>query len=438
MLLNATADTTHDSENSDRTCRRRGRQDQPCQRQRRPRLLSAKALLLLPLLFISAVSGSPGPGAAPRMVEVADGSSVWAGRIMAMDQATCCLMDRYGVMQRLPVSELRSFRVVAEKFRPATAAEMREQLRQEFPDGYEIAGSTYYLVCAPRGKANAYRDLFDEIYRSVEKFYRVRGLPITAPDTVLTAVVFGSQQEFAEFCRRDEVAWSPGLRGYYSLRSNRIIMFDTSGPLLSPEKQDLPSRRGGAAPVRDKARDPDDHFRFPFPDSSGFSVAGQTSATIIHETTHQVGYNIGVHRRTGGTPAWLLEGLATVLESPGVRSSSAGSNLQQRLNRERCDWFRSEYASRRRTGDVAALVASEDMFRRNTLDAYSLSWAVSFFITESPVRSRQLVRYMQRVESRPPGKEPTAEQRLADFQDVFGDIVAFEVEFLRFVDRLEY
>jgi hypothetical protein len=169
------------------------------------------------------------------------------------------------------------------------------------------------------------------------------------------------------------------------------------------------------------------------------SVSGQTADTIIHETTHQVGFNIGIHRRIGQTPTWVLEGLATVLEPPGLRSrgkagSKSGNNT---INAERLNWFHSEYEGHRQPGDLAKLIASDDMFKNQTLDAYSLSWAFTWFMTENPARARKFVEYLQTLSERDPLQDYTPEQRLKDFQTAFGDIAKLEVEFLRSLDRIE-
>ena len=72
------------------------------------------------------------------------------------------------------------------------------------------------------------------------------------------------------------------------------------------------------------------------------AVSGDTANTIIHETTHQVGYNIGVHSRLGGTPIWIVEGLATVLEPSGMREKTGRQLQQGRINQERPSGLQSD------------------------------------------------------------------------------------------------
>lgn len=392
-----------------------------------------------------------------RLIQVSDGSESWTGKIVAKDDSTCFLIDRFGVLSRIPVQSLKSFEVVSEKFQAASATESRERLRKEFPSGYEVSGSTHYLVCAPRGRAQSYVKLFDEIYRSVDNFFRVRGFATQTPETALVAIVFGSQQEFADYCRRDNVAWSQGLRGYYSLLTNRVALYDDAELLRTTE---LPRARSNFhlltlddASAEFRSAGPEEAFpgiglpgrsfpdgRFRGNDSADLAglsaISGSAANTIIHETTHQVGHNIGIHSRMIPTPSWIIEGLATTLESPGQRQSSAGRELKNRVNSERLEWFNGQYASRRKAGDVAKLIASDDFFRNQTLDAYSLAWSLTFFMAENPARTQKFMSYLQFVRDRKSTGEYTAAERLKDFEAFFGDIARVEVEFLRFMDRM--
>jgi hypothetical protein len=166
------------------------------------------------------------------------------------------------------------------------------------------------------------------------------------------------------------------------------------------------------------------------------AVSGETANTIIHETTHQVGYNIGVHSRLGGTPIWIVEGLATVLEPSGMREKTGRQLQQGRINQERARWFAKRHRPGRSMGSLAKLVAADDYFFRQTLNSYSEAWSFTFFLLENPSRRRDLVTYLQILGSRDPLQQYTSKDRLEDFQKAFGDISRIEVEFIRYMDRL--
>ncbi|MEZ6039027.1 MAG: DUF1570 domain-containing protein [Planctomycetaceae bacterium] len=369
---------------------------------------------MLTVLLAMTIVSSVHAGAA-RLIEVTSEAGICSGKVVSMDSRLCCLQDRFGVIRRIPVSGLKSVRVLAENFVPAAASEFREKLRSEFGSDYDIAGSTHYLVCAPRGRANSYCDLFERSFRQIEHFYRVRGFEVQEPDSPLVAIIFATQDEFREYCRRDNSDWSRELLGYYSLNTNRVTLFDELSPALASTHRNVSVSPG----IR-----------------SMFSIAGPTADTIIHETTHQVGYNIGVHSRIGGSPSWILEGLATVLEADGMRMAGSRSGNASRINESRLSWFRSQYSSRQQAGDLARMVADEKFFNGNVLDAYSNAWAVTWFLTENPARARAFASYLRLVESRDPLKDYSANQRLHDFREAFGDPAKVEVEMLRAMDRL--
>lgn len=384
--------------------------------------------IVITLLCANSMPSTAEAGGKSRLVELKDDSRTWLGKVEAKDASYCYLIDQYGEMAHLPIANLTSFKVVADNFKPASQADFKRRLLEEFgATGYEVQTSAHYIVVGKKGRARAFSTLFEEIYQQIVQFYHLRGFNVDTPDSPMVAIVFETQEEFKEYCGRDQMLWSKDLKGYYSGRTNRVALFDdpqllkgisttqTDSPATSPG---LPS--GGRSSLAALLN----------------SVAGETVNTIVHETTHQVGFNIGVHPRLGQTPTWVLEGLATVLEAPGIRVKGKSKD-GTRINEGRHDWFETEYSQRRQPGDLAKLIASDDMFKNQTFDAYSFSWAFSYFLTENPARARLFTRYLKKLSERDPMENYTAEQRLKDFQSVFGDIAKMEVEFTRAMDRLE-
>ena len=302
------------------------------------------------------------------LVRVTDDTRSYEGRIVGLTKATCSLIDREGRLFQLPVGSLKKFEKLSSRFEPFSAREQRDRLRADFP-GYEVSGRGVYLVCAPPGRSARYAELFDSIYRDLEHFFRVRGFAVNAPDSSLTAIVFRSQQEFFEYARRDGVASAKGLQGYYSLKSNRVALFDSQNLLTKAES--IRHRPGVAASAR---------------------IAGNTANTIIHEAAHQVGYNIGVHSRISAVPIWVVEGLATVLEPDGMRVRQSRA---EKLNPERLSWFRNQHRPLRLQGSMARLIASDNFFFSQTLNSYSESWALTYFLLDNPTRQRQFVKYLK-------------------------------------------
>ncbi|MDA1231129.1 MAG: DUF1570 domain-containing protein [Planctomycetota bacterium] len=376
---------------------------------------------LSPVIVIALSISIAVAGSSPRMIEVSDDIQTYSGMIVAKSADDCFIVDPFGQQVQLPIHNLKNFSVVAENYRPASPGNFKRMLETEFGSEYEVVASKHYVVCGTRGRGRSYATLFEDIFNQVDSFYSLRGFKTSKPATPLVALVLKDLEAFKKYCERDQMAWTEGLRGYYSLKSNRIAMYDRPEAFQSVRMMsDTSVLSHDTALIK----------------ASASAVAGETADTIIHEATHQVGFNIGIHSRIGGTPAWVLEGMATVLEAPGMRSRSSAARHSDKVNQHRLDWFHGEYAQRRRPGDLAKLIASDDMFRSQTLDAYSAAWGITWFLTENPARARMFSRYLNSVSERDPMASYSAAERLEDFQRVFGDISRIEVDYVRAMDRL--
>jgi hypothetical protein len=153
---------------------------------------------------------------------------------------------------------------------------------------------------------------------------------------------------------------------------------------------------------------------------------------MTHEGTHQAAYNTGLHSRIGANPLWMVEGLATVFEAPGVRNSRANSGVKSRINADRLIWFGIFAKERRKPKSLETFLAGDDLFRTNPLDAYSQAWALTFYLFET--RPREYAQYLRTVAARNPLEDYTPQARVADFQRTISkDLKVFEAEFLRFI-----
>jgi hypothetical protein len=387
-------------------------------------------------------------GSGPRMIEVSDDTQTYTGMIVAKSAQDCFIVDRFGQQAQLPISSLKSFSVVAESYRSASQSEFRRKLEAELGSEYEVATSKHYVVAGTTGHGRSYAALFEEIFNQVDAFYSLRGFRTLKPDAPLVALVLKDQAAFRKYCEKDQMAWTEGLRGYYSLKSNRVVMYDLpelfQSVRLTPETDPEIRRTSLAAASTPDGFGSPDEPEYPAGNSlarlqqaaSVSTVSGETAGTIIHETTHQVGFNIGIHSRIGETPAWVLEGMATVLEAPGMRTRSSAVGRSEKVNADRLEWFKLNYSKRRQPGDLAKLIASDEMFRSQALDAYSAAWGITWFLTENPARARLFSKYLKTISEHDPLQPYTSEQRLRDFQAVFGDIARLEVDYVRAMDQL--
>ena len=356
-------------------------------------------------------------GESTRMVELSDQNSSYEGKLIAKTPSHVCIMDRFGLMTALEIKSLKSFKVIAGNYSPVSSIGLQQSLKKELPPGYEIAASAHYVVMGRKGKADDYAKLFEEVFRQVDTFFSVRGFDTHLPEMPMVAFVFGTQAEFKAYCESQNDQSMVKMRGYYSPKTNRVAMYEDPNQVIKV-----------TAVISDQ--------RLLSPLSEGIfaSVTGQTADVIIHEGTHQVGFNVGIHSRLGTTPRWIVEGLATVLEPPGIRSR--GKAGKDKINDERLSWFQGDYSQRRKPGDLAKMIASDDPFSGQTLDAYSLAWGITYFLTENPARAGKFAKYLKTVSNRNPLHVYSAKDRLSDFQEIFGDISRVEVELLRSIERV--
>jgi hypothetical protein len=164
---------------------------------------------------------------------------------------------------------------------------------------------------------------------------------------------------------------------------------------------------------------------------------GDLESTIIHESTHQVAFNTGIHNRLGMTnPRWLVEGLATAFEAPGMRIAALDKTPGAKLNEGRLTHFREFVKQRRRPKTLETFIGNGNLTGEKLLDGYAQSWALTYFLLET--RPREYAKYVKLIAAHPPLEDCTEEQRISDFRAAFGtDLNLLEAKFLRFIQDLK-
>jgi len=403
---------------------------------RRRLVRGAVCFILLAGMTAAAVGSEP-------LLELKTGDATFVGKSLGHNNKVCWLMSQDGRVDSVSLKRVTSFRQVSSEFKCYSAQEMRDHLQREFGNEFEVVATTHYLVCATRSQAAQYAKVFEEIYRGFHAYFSTRGFKITEPEFRLVAIVFPDHKAFGEYARKDGVTAAPGLVGYYHQTSNRTALFDSKTAALSLRER-VPGPQTEAFSTDRLFRSIPDLRNLTFADGRTWcadqtwhgTIQADLKDTIVHEATHQVAFNTGLHSRIGDNPVWVLEGLATVFEAPGVRSRSNRYDVDSRINTERFLWF-GDFVNRRRTQkSLAKFIASDTPFKTAVLDAYSQAWALTFFLLET--RPSDYARYLKRIAEHNPLEPYTAKQRVNDFKNIFGDDVErLEVEFLRFISRLK-
>lgn len=308
------------------------------------------------------------------------GASV-EGTALAWSARQALLLDREGRLLNIDPSQARNVQTTTSPFRCYSPGALRNRLSGEFGKAYDISSTGHYLVVHPRGRGSEWSQRFEDLYRSFVHYFKVRGFTVRDPEFPLVAVVLPTRTEFLRYAAREGTQIDSGVLGYYSPMSNRVALYDLEAD-------------------RDRA----DWSR--------------NADTIIHEATHQTAFNTGIHNRFMQSPRWVVEGLGTLFEAPGVWNSRQYTRLQDRLNEGRLADFHHFTAQIGKPGYLAEMVSSDRHFNTQPAEAYAAAWAWTHYLVEK--LPRQYAKLLALTARRPDFQAYTSNQRLADFSAAFG------------------
>jgi hypothetical protein len=306
-----------------------------------------------------------------------------------------------------------------EPFRPLSRDELARELARDLPPGFEIHTTNHYLIChnTSREYAQWCGALFERLYRGFTNFWTRKGVKLHEPELPLVAVVFNSAEAYANYSKDELGAAGGSVIGYYSLKTNRITMYDLTGV---ESLRSGANRRNSAAQINLMLSQP---------------AAEQLVATIIHEATHQIAFNSGLQTRYADVPLWVSEGIAVYFETPDLASKKGWSTIGA-VNDSRLERFR-QYLPKRPATSLKSLIVDDKRIRdtRQALDAYAEAWALNYYlITRHP---REYVAYLQMLAQKPQLVWDDPETRLAEFQAAFGENLGqLEADFLRQTQKL--
>ncbi len=157
-------------------------------------------------------------------------------------------------------------------------------------------------------------------------------------------------------------------------------------------------------------------------------------ATIVHEATHQIAFNCGLHTRLSDCPLWFSEGIAVFCETPDLRSAKGWSGMGG-VNPMRLPQFR-QYLRQRPSDSLRTLISTDKRFRDRSqgLDAYAEAWALTYFLIRQ--HSKQYVEYLRMLSAKKPILTDTPQDRIVQFERHFGDLKRLDAEFLRYMAKV--
>ena len=306
------------------------------------------------------------------------------------------LLGRDGALRQFNPQKAKEGKKIASRFVGYEMQLMKRALQEEFSDYFELTTTQHYIVVHPRGQKNLWAQRFEDLYRSFQHYFRVRGFRMLEPEYPLVAIAFRNQAEYYRHTATQGSTMQPGYLGHYDPQSNRVYLFD----IATNDQRDW----------------------------------SENDRTIIHEATHQAAFNVGIHTRFTTTPRWVSEGLATLFEASGVWNSKPHWSQRARLNERRCNDFWYHVRPKWQEGSLRSLIASDSVFRHDTTGAYATAWALSFYLCET--QPRRYCQYLEKSAARPMFSAYMEADRVTDFELIFGDDWRMlEVKFLRYMQQ---
>lgn len=339
-----------------------------------------------------------------------------SGRVVVKAQdGGVLLMARDGALWNIEPQHLVRLESDADAFQPLARDELAAAVLAELPVGFEVHHTNHFLVAHNTSRAYAQwcGALFERLYAAFDNFWSRRGFDLQRPELPLVAVVFADRQGFETHARRELGDAAAAVIGYYSLRSNRMWMYDLTGVAGLRQPGD---RRASAAQINAMLSRPE---------------AARTVATVVHECTHQIAFNTGLQTRYADIPVWVSEGIAMYFETPDLQSSRGWRTIGA-VNPMRLEGFRAT-AARHRPEDLEALIVDDQRFRdtRTAAQAYCEAWALTYFLVRH--KPAQWEAYVRRLSQKTPLVWNTPQQRRAEFVEAFGDLATLHVEFVRYM-----
>lgn len=359
-------------------------------------LLCCFAAYTLTSPLAASAQTSASAAAKPKLLEVQLASGVESGLPIHWDKEYGLLLKPSGSMLELDIADVRQHRVIEEVFVPQTLIAARGMMQAEMGPNFETSTIGPYVLCAPRGNADRWRERFRVLLSGYSRYFETRGWQLRTPDFPLCVLILPSKADFDRYCQQQLGKSMPNLMGYYFPKTNRCVLFEVGGGTQSTDWS-------------------------------------ETERTIIHEAVHQLAYNTGIHERLADNPQWIVEGLATMFEEPGVfDSKSASRTIAGRLNTQQLNTLRRSLADPAvLERQLSSLVASNDMFKRDAQTAYALSWGLTFYLAER--MSGQYGSYSQRMARLAKLRSYGAGDRARDFSRAFeGDVSMIAIQMQRF------
>lgn len=323
------------------------------------------------------------------------------------------LLSPDGTLYGVPADELVERTSDPAPFEYYDHDELSKKLLAELPDGFKARKTAHYVLAYNTTDAYAIwcGGLYERLYAAFQTYWKNKGISLVDSPMPLTAVIFKSKEDYVAYASRELGEAAKSVVGYYSLKSNQVVMYDLTGT----QRGASTSRMTSAARVNQVLSNP---------------RAQQMVGTIVHEATHQLAFNTGLETRYTDIPMWVSEGIAVYFETPDLGSSRGWRGIG-RLNTHRLDQFKRSLA-KRSPDALVNLLSSDARFkdRETVINAYAEAWALNYYLLRK--HEKEYLQYTKVLAEKKLMVYGTPEERLAEFTAIFGeDLKALDADFVR-------
>ena len=191
------------------------------------------------------------------------------------------LTDRAGVYWAIQKDEVVERNSDDVEFTPLSFQQVEESLLAELPAGFSIHRTKHYIIAYATTPAYARwcGSLYERLYRAFTNVWSTKRLKLKEPRFPLVAIIFPDRASYTAHAQGELGDAAESIIGFYSLQTNHMTMYDLSG--MSKMKTGS-GRIARSVEINRFLRQPG---------------AAATVATIVHEATHQIAYNCGLHTR---------------------------------------------------------------------------------------------------------------------------------------------
>ena len=312
--------------------------------------------------------------------------------------------DDCGMLRIIPQDAVRSIVAAPDRTPEEIGDKLEKKLLDEFGEGFAVrrAGDFIFVSDASPAYVDWCSRLFVSLNAGFQKFAEKHDLPVKDRAEPLVVVVFATRDAFVRYAAV-ETPSANMLSAYYSMQTNRVALYDLTLTESGGQYADSRRKRLTLAETREILSRPN---------------AAYNVATVVHEATHQIAFNRGLFLRTGPNELWTVEGLSLVFETPSGRVAQNGWS------------YRSSFPTNERMKNLYLRIANpsvalfrkvveQDGFYQNIEASYAASWALFYYLYKR--KPRQLFEYLKILAEKYPCALYPKEDRIKDFESVFGD-----------------